>query len=172
MKSDYYDFWKNRVVHSTKLEFFTSQKSIYSQERYLCAIKKIKYRQALSKLRLSNHSLNIEAERYKQPKIPRERRICFLCNLSKVETETHFLFECPAYDTQRQAFSKELERYSLEQLPNESSLKCFMETEQDQQLILLGKYIENLFKHIIRGQMMKQIYSQKPYVKSWNFFDK
>ena len=136
-------------MHSTKLEFFTSQKSIYTQERYLSAIKKSKYRQALSKLRLSNHFLNIEAGRYKQPKIPTERRICFLCNLSKVETETHFLFECPAYDTQRKAFSKELERYSLEQLPNESALKCFMETKQDQQLILLGNYIENLFKHRI-----------------------
>ena len=81
-------FGKNRVVHSTnyKLEFFTSQKSIYSQEHYLSAIKKIKYRQALSKFRLSNHSLNIEAGRYKQPKIPREQRICLLCNLSKVET--------------------------------------------------------------------------------------
>ena len=42
MKDDYYDFWKIRVVHSTKLEFFTSQKSTYSQERYLSAIKKFK----------------------------------------------------------------------------------------------------------------------------------
>ena len=149
MKDYYYDSWKNRVVHSTKQKFFTSQKSIYSQERYLSAMKKFKYRQALSKLRLSNHSLNFEAGRYKQPKISRERRICFLCNLSKVETETHFLFESPAYDTQRNAFSKELGPYSLEQLPNESSLKCFMETNQDQQLILLGKYIESRFKHRI-----------------------
>ena len=74
MKDDYYDFWKNRVVHSTKLECLTSQKSIYSQESYLSA-KKIKYRQALSKLCLSNHSLNIETGRFKQPKIPRERRV-------------------------------------------------------------------------------------------------
>ena len=93
--------------------------------------------------------MNIETGRYKQPKIPRERRICFLCNLSKVETETHFLFECPAYDTQRKAFSKEFERYSLEPLPNESLLKRFRKTKQDQQLILLGRYIENLFKHRI-----------------------
>ena len=55
-------------------------------------------------------------------------------------------YDSPAYDTQRKAFSKELERYSLEQLPNESSLKCFMETKQDQQLFLLGKYIVKLFK--------------------------
>ena len=41
MKDNYYDFWKNRVVHSTKLEFFTSQKSIYCQERYLSAIKNL-----------------------------------------------------------------------------------------------------------------------------------
>ena len=40
MKDDYYDFWKNRVVHSTKLEFLTSQKSIYCQE--LCLIHKKK----------------------------------------------------------------------------------------------------------------------------------
>ena len=91
MTDDYYDFWKKRVVHFTKLEFFTSQKSIYSQERYLSALKTFKYRHALSKSRLSNHSFNIEAGRYKQPKIPRERRIGLLCNLSKVETETHFL---------------------------------------------------------------------------------
>ena len=143
-------------MHSTKLEFFTSQKFIFYQERYLSAIKEFKYRQALSKLRLSNHSLNIEAGRNKQPKILRERIICFLCNSSKVETETHFLFECPAYDTQRKAFSKELERYSLEQLPNESSLKCFMETKQDQQLTLLGKYIENLFKHKITLSVIRR----------------
>ena len=30
---------------------------------------------------------------------------------------------------------------------NESLLKCFMETKQEHQLILLGKYIENLFEH-------------------------
>ena len=41
MKDDYYDFWKNRIVHSTKLKIFTSQKSIYSRERCLSAIKKI-----------------------------------------------------------------------------------------------------------------------------------
>ena len=93
MKDGYYGFWRNRIEHSAKLEFFTSQKSIYSQERYLNAIKTFKYRQTLTKLRLSNYSLNIEAGRYKQPKIPRERRIRFLCNLSKIETENHFLFE-------------------------------------------------------------------------------
>ena len=41
MKADYYDCWKNRVVHSTELEIFTSQKSIYSQERYLSAIENL-----------------------------------------------------------------------------------------------------------------------------------
>ena len=61
MKDDYYDFWKNRIVHLAKPEFFTSQKSIYSEERYLSATKKFENRQVLSKLRLSNHSLKIEA---------------------------------------------------------------------------------------------------------------
>ena len=48
MKDDYYDFWKNRVVHSTKLEFFTSQKSMYSQGRYLSAIKKFFFKIAFN----------------------------------------------------------------------------------------------------------------------------
>ena len=61
MKDSYYDFSKNKIEHSTKLELFTSRKSICSQERYLSAIKTFKYKQALAKLRFSDHSLNIEA---------------------------------------------------------------------------------------------------------------
>ena len=48
MEDGYYNFSKNKVERSTKLEFLTPQKSIFSQERYLNAIKTFKYRQVLA----------------------------------------------------------------------------------------------------------------------------
>ena len=74
MKDGYYDFWKNRVVHSTISWSFLLHKNLFilKSVRYRSAIKTFKYRQALSKLCLSSHSL-----KYKQPKIPRERKNLF-----------------------------------------------------------------------------------------------
>ena len=105
MKNGYYNF----------LGFFTSQKSIYYQNVISVTYITFKYRYALTKLRLSNHSLNTKLG----------------------ETNNQKFQESPAYDTQRKALNKELGYYSLESFPNESTLKRFMETKQDQQLTLL-----------------------------------
>ena len=48
------------------------------------------YRKLITKFRISNHCLLIEKGRYL--KIPRENRVCQLCNV--VEDEKHFLLEC------------------------------------------------------------------------------
>ena len=52
----------------------------------------------VSKLRLSNHTLMIETGRHH--KIPKEIRFCPFCQ-NAVETEIHFLFQCPTYSTMR-----------------------------------------------------------------------
>ena len=53
------------------------------------------YRKIITRWRLSNHSLKIETQRYKRPHIPREKRVCSLCN--KLEDEEHVIFVCPLY---------------------------------------------------------------------------
>ena len=72
-----------------------------------------KHRQAVAKLRSSNHKLRIEIDRYHLPKIPGNIRICQLCPLNKVENEINFLFECNLYKNLRQLFFQDVEaKYS------------------------------------------------------------
>ena len=76
-------------------------------------IKNEKHRQAVAKLRSSNHKLRIEIDRYYLPKIPGIIRICQLCLSNKVENEIHFLFECNLYKNLRQHFFQDVEaKYS------------------------------------------------------------
>ena len=91
---------------------------------------------------MSTHKLQIETGRYKS--IEKEKRLCTLCNLNKVESEEHFLLECPAYKSHRYKFSEELKSISeinLEQNGVEGLKKIF---SQSNLLILnkLGKFIK------------------------------
>ena len=52
-----------------------------------------KHRNALAKLRLSDHKLKIQSGRQTRPITPRELRRCSFCP-QFVEDEAHFLFEC------------------------------------------------------------------------------
>ncbi len=63
----------------------------------------------MTKLRLSNHKLEIEAGRYKRPPIKSEERQCTHCP-GKIEDEEHFLLECKNYDKKRKDLFKELEK--------------------------------------------------------------
>mgnify|MGYP003341448844 CR=1 FL=1 len=64
----------------------------YDLEAYeVISIKK--HRNALAKLRLSDHKLKIQSGRQTRPITPRELRRCSFCP-QNVEDEAHFLFEC------------------------------------------------------------------------------
>jgi len=57
------------------------------------------YRSIIARLRNGSFTLNIELGRYRN--IPLELRICRTCNSNAVESEVHFLCNCPAYDFER-----------------------------------------------------------------------
>ena len=54
-------------------------------------------RSFLTQIRSGTLPLDIEFGRYYG--ITREHRICKQCNLSVIENEQHFLFDCPKYIT-------------------------------------------------------------------------
>ena len=64
-------------------------------------------RKSLVRLRISSHELWIETGRY--DKIPRDERLCSLCNCNKIEDETHFLLDCPSYSSIRDRFFSKIE---------------------------------------------------------------
>ena len=58
-------------------------------------------------MRISAHNLAIETGRYTKPQAtPIEKRICFYCK--QVETEFHFIFNCPIYHAERKLLYDEL----------------------------------------------------------------
>ena len=68
-------------------------------ETYLNAVRDRRYRNAISKFRLSSHNLEIERGRHCNPKVPVPERLCFRC--SCIEDEQHFLVSCKLYEDLR-----------------------------------------------------------------------
>ena len=63
----------------------------------------LKFRKALTRLRLSSHRLEIEAGRWHKPNpIPVNERKCQICHV--LEDEFHFLFKCSLYNDIRKQY--------------------------------------------------------------------
>ena len=81
-----------------KLRYYRLLKQpLHNMEKYLTVIKDPMLRQAMTRLRISNHTLLIESGRHTHPPTPPEERLCTLCNLKDVEDEPHFLIACPRF---------------------------------------------------------------------------
>ena len=74
----------------------------YEYESYLSSIGNRHHRRALSQFRTGSHWLEIQRGRFARPTVPREQRLCRLCDMHAVENENHALFDCPAIARLRQ----------------------------------------------------------------------
>ncbi len=63
----------------------------YTTAEYLSTVKDCKLKRQMTRYRLSNHTLTIETDRYRENWLPKESRICPHCTHGKVETEQHSL---------------------------------------------------------------------------------
>ena len=100
MKLSYNKIWKSRIQETSKGKFFTDIKTDISFEPYLSSAPTRDKRILITKLRTSDHDLEIEKGRRYRPVIPRENRLCRLCNNNQIEDEVHFIFECTLYEPQ------------------------------------------------------------------------
>ena len=77
---------------------------------YLVTVQDMKQRRILTKYRLSDHSLAIERGRFKKSWLAREERVCGHCRTGEVETEVHFLLNCPKYESIRNKYFNQFEK--------------------------------------------------------------
>ena len=91
--------------NSNRLRVFKQLKNKTGTESYLNEVHISKHRVALTKLRLSAHTLEIEVGRYNKTE-PKDRLCCYCKTMGKreVEDETHFLINCPQYKELRETF--------------------------------------------------------------------
>ena len=78
---------------SNKHRTYKLFKENFQLEYYLTAVAAVRYRIALTRIRVSCHSLSIETGRYQKPtSLPINQRLCTLCN--QVEDEIHLICIC------------------------------------------------------------------------------
>ena len=96
--------WKAKLMESRKGRTYRGFKDYMRYEPYFNNISRKEWTVFL-KLRVSEHKLMIEEGRRMKPKIPRENRLCKICknklSIDKIETEEHFMTECPLLWRQR-----------------------------------------------------------------------
>ena len=94
--------------NDSKLRTYGILKKEAGFENYLCELKSIKERTALTKLRISNHPLMIEKGRHQN--VNKEKRYCPFCP-GIVEDEKHFLLKCKTYSPFRCELLREVKNH-------------------------------------------------------------
>jgi hypothetical protein len=104
IKSLYCELWAKRTKeNNSKLAFYSSITSQFGFQKYLLLPRE--HRQAMTKLRISAHDLEVERGRYAG--LPRQQRLCRHCGV--LEDELHFLDVCPIYHALRHRLQNRLQ---------------------------------------------------------------
>ena len=94
--------WHSRLESSSRASFYTSV-AIFQLQPYLEKINIVKFQNAVSRVRVASHRLEIEAGRWARPnRIPINDRKCRVCNV--LEDEYHFVIECSLYKELRDKY--------------------------------------------------------------------
>ena len=104
LENGFKKWWKKALDDPSisRLLFYRKIKSEFGMENYL-KIPGFQQRRHISKLRCSDHALEIEKGRHKKgnTRTLANERICTLCKIGQVEDEEHFLLKCDAYKSLR-----------------------------------------------------------------------
>ena len=139
--------WLEEINRSPKAISYALFKTSISPETYFTQVKNNKHRIALSRLRLSNHSLMIEKGRHLRPKLERHERKCFLCK-NELEDEKHFILKCPLYVEERSLLFQACRKNSIhfDSLNEEQKFIFILTNENFEVTTKLAKYVFNSFK--------------------------
>ncbi len=88
--------WPNQIQNVSKLCTYIKFKICYGKDPYVCTVYNRGHRAILAKFRSGILPLSIETGRFQN--IPREFRLCTMCNDNVIEDETHFIFYCNQYN--------------------------------------------------------------------------
>ena len=101
LNDQYSQKWDQEVLECPKCLNYRIFKSKIKLESYLTVLP-FKCRKSLAKFRTLNHNLPIEKGRHHG--IPREKRICTLCNTNVMGDEYHYIMECTYLELERKKY--------------------------------------------------------------------
>ena len=131
---------------------YRSYKLDFGMECYLKHVNNSKFRVALSKLRTSSHSLEIEWGRYTRPKLNVDQRLCMSCNV--VEDEEHFVLHCQDNRMERELLFQKIymRDISFFNLSSSEQFVFLMRCSDPHIMAWFGKFIHHSFlnRNILR----------------------
>ena len=143
LRTTYLTYWHNAHTANLngKLRTYTKFKTNFGCEKYLTILNNFQQRQSLTKFRISCHRLIIERGRYIN--IPEDLRICSHCNTGEIGNETHFLFNCTKFHTDRQPLIKIIDLVCKDyaKLNSTQKLSWLMNCEHKDILISAARFI-------------------------------
>ena len=153
LKNEYIKFYNNKIMTYEKLLYYRYIEGPYQIANYLKVIKNSNFRQALTKLRIGAHRLEIETGRY--TKTERHQRICKLCK-TEIEDEVHFLISCKINDTKRTKLFNKM-KHVYDGFSDMTNLEkyYFIINGPDYYSPVAGEFIYEMF--YVRGQGNKGI---------------
>ena len=97
---------------------------------------------------MSNLKLLIEHGRYQIDHLPRENRLCSLCNSNRVKDEIHFFFQCNNYSVQRKAFINQINRIipDFDKKSSPESIELIMNSKEHNVNKLVMKFVSSCMK--------------------------
>ena len=127
------------------LRIYTMFKTAFGYEKFLEAISDCRYCIAMTKLRSSSHTVEVERGRYAKPKTNICERLCPVCNV--IKDEIHFLANCTLYDTERTPFFGKVTAkiQNIHELNTADKLILLMSSKDKQIVVWTGKSIYNCF---------------------------
>jgi len=137
-----------------KIRTYNLHKIDFGLEPYLDHVHDIRFRKAITKLRASSHTLEIERGRYTNPKTPIHNRLCTVC--LEVEDEIHFVVHCSLFNVLRNVFFSKVILFfpEFKYLDDKGKYVFLMSTRNEQLMAWFGKYIHELFlvraEHLLR----------------------
>ena len=109
----------NEICNSSRLLIYQDLKKRFETEPYINQVKYCKYRSAITKFRISAHSLPIEGGRWTS--VHRDKGICPSCMGNDLDDEGHYIFHLVEI---REKFLDEIYKTSPEIVPKAES--CFL----------------------------------------------
>ena len=138
--------WHSRLEDSSRAVFYNSIASFQFQP-YLENVNEYEFCNAISRLRLSSHRLEVEAGRWVRiNNVQANERKCTLCNV--MEDKYHFVMECQRYTELRKKY---LSKYYL-QRPSMFKFVDLIHSNNIKYIKNLGTFVYHAFK--LRSDML------------------
>jgi exonuclease III len=138
--------WYSDIQNFPSMRSYVLFKKEFCMESYLLNITDQTVRKALSKFRLSSHSLEIEKGRHCKPKLSVGNRICKVCKQGEIEDEQHMVTGCVLYGDLRKTLFDVIQKSKPEIFTGPNVFYNIMSCKDIKIQFSLGKFLIKAFK--------------------------